>query len=152
MKLDDLDKKLLNLLQANSKWTTKQYANALDLSATAVYERIRKLERNEIITHYVTLVDSAKVEKDFLVVCHVRLSQHTKENVTRFEREVQELKEVIECYHISGEYDYLLRVNVKDIKAYREFMVTKLTAIKNIGNTQSSFVINKVKHTTALPL
>ena len=80
------------------------------------------------------------------------LIQHIKEFVLKFEREVLKLNEVVECYHISGDYDYILKIHVSNMKAYREFMVTKLTAISNIGSTQSSFVINEVKHTTVISI
>ncbi|WP_350291990.1 Lrp/AsnC family transcriptional regulator [uncultured Croceitalea sp.] len=150
MVLDATDKKLLALLQEDSKKTTKQYALELKLSTTAVYERIRKLEREGVITSYVALVDKKKVNRSFTVLCHIRLSQHTKDNVLRFERQVQQLDEVSECNHVSGDYDYILTVHVSDMAAYREFMINKLTVIDQIGSTQSSFVINPVKKTTAI--
>ncbi len=150
IKIDAKDRELLVLLQEDSKWTTKEYANRLGLSTTAVYERIKRLEKNGVITRYVALVDKNKVNKAFMVLCHVKLIQHRKEYVLQFEREVVQLEEVSECHHISGDYDYILKVNVSDMETYREFMVTKLTAIKNIGSTQSSFVINEVKYTTAV--
>ncbi|MGX1929952.1 Lrp/AsnC family transcriptional regulator [Flagellimonas sp. 2504JD4-2] len=145
MELDKIDKQLVKLLQEDCKKTTKQYADSLDLSKTAVYERIRRLERTGIVTNYVALIDKEKVQRNFTVLCHIRLVQHTKENVLRFEREVLKLDEVSECFHVSGDYDYILKVNVRDMKEYREFMVTKLTAISNIGSTQSSFSIREVK-------
>ena len=150
IKIDAKDREVLALLQEDSKRTTKEYANRLGLSTTAVYERIKRLEKTGVITRYVALVDKNKVNKAFMVLCHVKLIQHIKDNVLQFEREVVQLEEVSECYHISGDYDYILKVNVSDMETYREFMVTKLTAIKNIGSTQSSFVINEVKYSTAL--
>ncbi|MDC6364851.1 MULTISPECIES: Lrp/AsnC family transcriptional regulator [Flavobacteriaceae] len=150
MELDATDKKLVQLLQDDCKKTTKQYADSLQLSKTAVYERIRRLERNGVITKYVALVDKQKVERDFTVLCHIRLLQHTKENVLRFEREILKLDEVSDCFHVGGDYDYIIIVNVKNMKGYREFMVTKLTAISNIGNTHSSFVINEVKQSASV--
>lgn len=150
IKIDAKDREVLALLQEDSKRTTKEYANRLGLSTTAVYERIKRLEKTGVITRYVALVDKNKVNKAFMVLCHVKLIQHIKEYVLQFEREVVQLEEVSECYHISGDYDYILKVNVSDMETYREFMVTKLTAIKNIGSTQSSFVINEVKYSTVL--
>ena len=152
MILDEIDKKLLNLLQEDCKQTTKAYGLDLGLSTTAVFERIKKLERAGIITDYVALVDKVRVDKGLTVFCHVKLIQHTKENVQRFERQIQALTEVAECHHISGDYDYILRVHVKDMTAYRSFMVNKLTAIDQIGSTQSSFGITEVKKTTAISL
>jgi len=150
MNLDKTDKKLLQLLQEDCKKTTKQYALSLDLSTTAVYERIRKLEREGVITKYVALVDKKKIARDFTAFCHVKLSEHTKDSIMRFEKQVQELYEVSECNHISGDYDYILTIHVSNMSSYREFMVNKLTAIDQIGSTQSSFVINPVKKSTAI--
>jgi len=152
MTFDAIDRKLLHLLQTDSKQTNKALAYHLNLSVTAVYERIKKLEKSGIIKNYVALVDKTKVEKDFVAFCHVKLVQHTQDYVIRFEREVNELNEVLECYHISGDYDYLLKVLVKDIKAFRIFMVEKLTKINHIGSTHSMFMINEVKHTTEISL
>ncbi len=84
--------------------------------------------------------------------CHIKLIQHSQEYVRKFEKEVTNLVEVLECYHISGDYDYLLKVLVKDMQAFREFMVNKLTSINHIGSTHSMFVINEVKHTTAITI
>ncbi|AKA36489.1 Lrp/AsnC family transcriptional regulator [Flagellimonas lutaonensis] len=150
MAIDANDRQLVQLLQEDSKKTIKQYADALGLSNTAVYERIKRLERTGVISKYVALVDKKMVNRQFSVFCHVRLAQHIKENVLHFEREIQKLEEVAECFHTSGDHDYILKIHVEDMEAYREFMVSKLTAIPHIGNTQSSFVISEVKHTTAI--
>ena len=152
MKLDTIDTHLLSLIQADCKKTTKAYAQELGLSSTAVYERIKRLEREGVIRKYVALVDKNKIGRAFTVLCHVKLIQHVKENVQQFEKEVLKLEEVSECFHVSGDYDYILKIHVQDMRAYREFMVAKLTAIQNIGSTQSSFVISEVKHTTAISL
>ncbi|WGK64067.1 Lrp/AsnC family transcriptional regulator [Croceiramulus getboli] len=150
MKLDVIDKRLLALLQADSKQTTKALAHQLDLSATAVYERIKKLERKGVISSYVALLDPAQVKRDFVVFCHVRLTQHSKNYLQTFEKAVVALDEVSECVHVSGDYDYILKVHVADMQAYRAFMVNKLTTLDHIGSTQSMFVINRVKYSTAL--
>jgi Lrp/AsnC family leucine-responsive transcriptional regulator len=150
MKLDNLDKQLLGLLQDNSKYTNKALAIKLGLSVTAVYERIKKLEKNGIVKGYTALVDKSKVDKGFVAFCHVKLIQHTQDYVVKFEREVKQLSEVLECYHISGDYDYILKVLVKDVNQFRDFMVNKLTRIDHIGSTHSMFVIGEVKHTTKI--
>jgi len=90
------------------------------------------------------------VERSFTAFCQIKLVQHTKGNVTRFESQVAQLSEVLEVFHVSGEYDYILKVLVKDMEAYRNFMLNKLTALDHIGSTQSTFVISPVKNTTAL--
>ena len=152
MKLDQKDLDILKFLQRDSKMTNKEISNNLKLSVTAVFERVKRLERKGIISKYVAIVAPEEVEKNFMVFCQIKLIQHTKAYLTRFEKEAAKLDEVLECYHVSGEYDYILKILVKDMPAYREFMVTKLTSLDHIGSTQSTFVINPVKDTTALPL
>lgn len=152
MKLDNKDHKILNLLQQDSKMTNKEISLKLNLSVTAVYERIKRLEREGVISGYVAMVEPEKVEKGFVVFCQIKLIQHTKSYLTSFEAEVKSLPEVLECFHVSGEYDYILKVLVKDMQAYREFMVAKLTSLDHIGSTQSTFVISPVKNTTAIPV
>jgi Lrp/AsnC family transcriptional regulator, leucine-responsive regulatory protein len=150
--MDAIDKKLLGLLQEDTKKTTKELSLILNLSVTAVYERIKKLEREGIIRNYVALLNRNKIEKAFVVFCHIKLIQHTKDVIHTFENEVVRLDEVSECFHVSGDYDYILKVSVKDMEEYREFMVTKLTGLQHIGSTHSSFMIGEVKNTTAFVL
>ena len=150
--MDSIDKKLLGLLQEDTKKTTKELSMVLNLSVTAVYERIKKLEREGVISKYVAILDRNKVEKAFVVFCHIKLIQHTKDLIHTFESEVIKLDEVLECFHVSGDYDYILKVHVKDMDEFREFMVTKLTGLKHIGSTHSSFMIGEVKNTTAFTL
>lgn len=150
--MDEIDVKLLNFLQQNSRQTTKALANELNLSVTAVYERIKKLEKQGIIKDYVAIVDRKKVDKNFLVLCHVRLIQHKKQYISEFENEVLALPEVVECFHVSGDYDYILKLCLADMEEYRNFMVTKLTALQHIGSTHSSFAIKEVKNTTAIQI
>lgn len=152
MHFDTIDLKLMQLLQQDSKQTNKELSNKLNLSVTAVYERIKKLENQGVIDKYVALISKEKVDKSFVAFCHVKLMQHSQEYVVKFEKEVANLTEVLECYHISGDYDYLLKVLVKDMEAFREFMVNRLTKINHIGSTHSMFMINEVKHTTAITI
>jgi len=150
MTLDATDKAILNLLQDDAKLTNKVLSSKLSLSVTAVYERVKKLEKLGVIDRYVALLSKEQLGKSFVAFCHVKLVQHTQENVKQFEREVVEIDEVLECYHLSGDYDYLIKVHVENMEAYRNFMITKLTNLNHIGSTHSMFMINEVKHTTAL--
>lgn len=152
MAFDSIDKKLLALLQDDSKKTTKELSLKLNLSVTAVYERIKKLEKEGIVFKYVALLNRNKIQKGFVVFCHLKLMQHTKEFISQFEKEVVQLIEVLECFHVSGDYDYILKICVKDMEEYREFMVTKLTSLQHIGSTHSTFMIGEVKNTTAFQL
>ncbi|TRZ45412.1 AsnC family transcriptional regulator [Robertkochia solimangrovi] len=145
MQLDNTDLKLISLVQKDAKQTTKQLALQLELSNTAVYERVRKLEREGVITGYTALLDREKLGKSFVAFCHVRLARHTADNVKEFERAVVRLTEVAECYHVSGDYDYMLKIFVADMPAYRQFMVEKLTGLPHIGNTHSVFMIGGIK-------
>ncbi|WP_026704857.1 Lrp/AsnC family transcriptional regulator [Flavobacterium soli] len=152
MTLDATDKKLLQFLQEDSKQTTKELSLKLNLSVTAVYERIKKLEREGIIDKYVVLLNRNKIQKGFVVFCHLKLMQHTKEFISQFEKEVVQLTEVLECFHVSGDYDYILKICVENMEEYREFMVTKLTTLQHIGSTHSTFMIGEVKNTTGFSL
>ncbi len=148
--LDPKDKKLLILLQNDAKKTTKQLANELDLSVTAVFERIKKLEKQQIIAKYVALINNEKIQKSFIVLCHVKLVQHKKEYIFQFEKEITQFPEVLECFHVAGDYDYILKICVRDIQEYREFMVSKLTNLQHIASTQSAFMIKEVKNSTVI--
>ncbi|MFN7099619.1 MAG: Lrp/AsnC family transcriptional regulator [Flavobacterium sp.] len=152
MVLDVIDKKILELVQNDSKKTTKELSIKLNLSVTAVYERVRKLEREGIIEKYVAIVNKSKVEKGFLVFCHLKLIQHSRDYIQIFEKEVAELSEVVECYHVSGDYDYILKIVVKDMEAYRQFLINKLTSLSHIGSTHSTFMIDEIKNTTQIVL
>lgn len=152
MNLDKTDKLLLKFLQQDCKQTNKELSLKLNLSVTAVYERIKKLERLEVINSYVALINKQKVRMGFVVFCHVKLEKHAKNAIDLFEAEVTKLTEVLECFHVSGDYDYLLKVVVEDMEHFRSFMVNKLTTIEYIGSTQSSFTISEVKNTTAITL
>lgn len=145
MKLDHIDKQLLEFLQKDAKQSIKALANLVNLSTTAVYERIKNLERKQVIQQYTIVVSPEKVEKEFLSFCMIQLDKHSQQNLLEFEKKIKTLPEVLECFHVSGTYDYLLKIRVKNIAEYRTFMVNKLTDIPHIANTQSAFSINEVK-------
>ena len=150
MKLDSIDRQLLNFLQQDAKQTNKELASKLNMSVTAVYERIKKLEKSGVIDSYVTLLNKKSIERAFVAFCHIKLVKHSQDLVNQFEKIVATIDEVLEVYHLSGDYDYLLKVHVKDMESFRKFMVNKLTNIDHIGSSNSMFVISEVKHTTAV--
>ena len=150
MKLDSIDTQLLNFLQKDAKQTNKELASKLDMSVTAVYERIKKLEKAGVIANYVALLNKESIGRAFIAFCHIKLVKHSQDLVNQFEKEVATIDEVLEVYHLSGDYDYLLKVHVKDMESFRKFMVNKLTNIDHIGSSNSMFVISEVKHTTAV--
>src|SRR5690606_31441310 len=152
MKLDSIDLKLIEFLQENCKQTTKDLAEKLGLSTTAVYERIKKLEKQEIISKYVAIIDRNKINRGFIVLSLVKIKSHSKDSIINFEKIVSEMPEVLEIFHISGDYDYILKIGVKDMEAYREFMISKLTKLEEVQSTHSMFMIKEVKNSTAYNL
>lgn len=146
MKLDRIDLRLVELLQQNCKQTTKELADQLDLSTTAVYERVKKLEKQNIITDYVAIVNKDKINRSFMAISHVKIKSHSKDAILKFEKKVSQIPEILECFHVSGEYDYILKIGVQDMEAYREFMLSKLTTMEEVQSTHSMFVIKEVKN------
>lgn len=149
MEPDKIDRHLLMLLQQDAKLTTRQLAHLLNLTVTPVYERIKKLEKAGYISKYVALTNKKKLGKLLTVFCHVSLKEHNKEMIHEFEEKINHIPEVMECHHIAGIHDYLLKVVTDDMDAYHHFVYNKLTAIGNIANVNSSFVMNEIKYTTA---
>ena len=145
MNLDKTDLEILNQLQENSKSTHKQLSVQLNLSPTAVFERIKKLERGGIIKGYSAILDRKALGKELMVFSHIKLEKHSQENIAEFERQIRLLNDVHECYHVSGDYDFILKMTFANMDVYREFLVEKLTTIPSIGSTHSIFVINEVK-------
>ena len=149
---DSLDYRIIDLLQKNAKITIKDLAIRLNLTPTPVHERIKKLERQGIIQGYTINVDREKLGLDMVVLCSVSLQNHRQEYIEQFERDIMELDEVVECYHIGGMYDYLLKVLVSDMRVYQAFVSQKLAALKNIGTVQSSFVMSEIKQNQGIPI
>lgn len=150
IRLDETDIKLLELLQKNSKMTTKELCEELHISKTPVYERIRRLEKSGVIRSYTALVDNRLVGLPLTVFLNVALAAHDNEHVMAFQSEIIKIDEVMECYSIGGNYDILLKVVVKDLDAYNKFVFEKLTKVPGIVKMQSSFVLREFKSTTVL--
>ena len=145
--LDQRDMAILKLLQQNARITVKEISEKVNLSTTPVYERIKRMEATGVIKEYATLVDPAKVKKGLMVICYVSLKQHNKTAGSKFIRTILEMNEVIECYNISGEFDFMLKVVAENMDDYYNFHVNKLSEAENIGNVQSVFVMGIVKQT-----
>lgn len=148
--LDEKDLAILRLLQQNAKITVREIATQIHLSPTPVHERIKRMEDAGIIKQYVTLVDHAKVKKGLMVICYVSLKEHNKKSGAKFIKTINELNEVIECYNISGEFDFMLKVVAENMDAYYDFHVNKLSQIENMGHLQSVFVMGIIKQTHQL--
>jgi DNA-binding Lrp family transcriptional regulator len=148
--LDEKDLAILNLLQHNARITVKEISDKVNLSTTPVYERIKWMEQTGVIKQYATLVDPIKLNKRLMVIVYVSLKQHNKKEGTKFVKAMNEMTEVLECYSISGEFDFMLKVVVEDMNAYYDFHVNRLSEMENIGNVQSVFVMGTVKETHIL--
>jgi DNA-binding Lrp family transcriptional regulator len=148
IKMDSTDKEILRHLQQDALLTTKELASRLNLSPTPVYERVRRLEKDGVIKKYVALVDREKVAKDLMVFCSIRLKEHAQEAGAKFVHEIVQLDEVQECYNISGDYDFMLKIVVHDMREYQAFLMNKLASLENIGSTHSIFVMSEIKHET----
>lgn len=145
IQLDETDKKIISILSENAKKGNKEIAMEIGLSLTPTFERIKRLERNKVILKYVAILDKKKIGKGLHVLCQVSLKAHNLDLLLGFEDEVIHLNEVSSCYHIAGNYDYLLSIEVRDMDAYQKFLKEKLASIPNIANVQSSFVMSTLK-------
>ncbi|CAM4360784.1 Lrp/AsnC family transcriptional regulator [Zobellia roscoffensis] len=149
--LDMTDLELLKQLQKNSNITTKELAVTVNLSPTPVYERVRKLEKEGYIKRYSALLDAEKMGLELIVFCDITLKQHTKDIGNQFVKDIRAVKEVTECYNISGDYDFRLKVLVRDMKHYQDFVINTLGAVNNIGSAHSTFVIGTIKQSYGVP-
>jgi DNA-binding Lrp family transcriptional regulator len=147
---DKKDLAILKLLQQNARITVKEISDKVHLSTTPVHERIKRMEESGVIKQYATLVDHEKVNKGLMVICYVSLKQHGKNAGVKFIKNIQELNEVIECFSISGEFDFMLKVVCEDMNSYYDFHVNKLSEIENVGHLQSIFVMGIIKQTHQL--
>ena len=148
--LDSKDLAILKLLQVNARITVKEIAEQIHLSTTPVHERIKRMEESGVIKQYATLLDHSKVKKGLMVICYVSLKQHDKTAGGKFINRIHQLNEVIECYNISGEFDFMLKVVAESMDAYYDFHVNKLSQAENIGHVQSVFVMGVIKQTHQL--
>lgn len=151
-KLDEKDRKIINLLQENCELNIKQIARKINLSVTPTYERIKRIQKNGIIRKKVALVDRKKVGKDLIIFCNISLKQHLMHYVNEFEEKVKTLDEVMECHHIGGNYDYLLKIAVHDIDEYRAFLTREFSNFNSISKINSSFAMKEVCFKTAVKL
>lgn len=145
MNFDQTDLDILEILQKDSKAKMKDIADRIGMTITPVYERIKKLERNGILEKYTIEVDPKKLGFNLTAYCSVTLKEHSQGNLRQFEKDVMALEEVLECNHMSGNFDYLLKVVVKHMEDYQLFISDRLAALNNIGQVQSYFVMKAIK-------
>ncbi|WP_166385925.1 MULTISPECIES: Lrp/AsnC family transcriptional regulator [unclassified Polaribacter] len=150
--MDKIDKEILMHLQRDAKLNTKEISSLIGLSVTPTYERIKKLEQSKIIKLYVALLDKTKIDRKVIAYCQITLAKHQKELINNFKDEVLLLSEIMECHHVSGNFDFLLKVSARDIDEFYEFINEKLSLVGGILTIQSSFVMDSVKDSTAYEL
>ena len=143
--IDEIDKKIISLLQDNAKLSIKELAHAVGMTKTPVYERIKKLEKSGIIEKYIAVIDNRKLHNGMFVFCSVSLDVQKLKEIEIFKEEIRKLPEVLECYLMGGANDFLLKVMVKDLEAYHQFSSGKLAALENVNQIKSTFVLDTVK-------
>ena len=152
IKLDEKDILLLQLLQDDARISNAELARQIDLSPPGLQKRLRRLEESGIVERYVTLVNRESVGYDMLCFVQVTLRRHEPNAISRFRVVVQEMPEVLECFHVTGEFDYLLKVVVRNRKHLEKFLMESLTPVPGMDTIRTSLVLSDIKATTALKL
>ena len=150
--LDETDCRILKILQQDSHLTVKELAARVHLSPSPVFERQKRLEREGYIERYMAVVDAHRVGNGIMVLCNIRLKQHSQGLIQEFMDVVQGIDEITECYNTSGDYDFLIKVYAQDMKSYQQFMLNTLGKIDCIGSLHSIFVIDETKNTRGVPV
>jgi len=150
--LDKTDILILRELQKDAKLTTKELAAKVNLSPSPVFERQKRLEREGYIRRYMAVVDPIKTGNGIMVLCNVRLKQHSKEFSSRFVSVIAGIDEVVECFNTSGDYDYQLKIYARSMQDYQEFVLGTLGDLDCIGSLHSIFVIGEEKNTMSVPV
>ncbi|HRN66713.1 MAG TPA: Lrp/AsnC family transcriptional regulator [Promineifilum sp.] len=150
--LDCIDRELLTALQRDARQTNAELARQVNLSATGLHKRLRRLEEAGVIKGYVAQVDREAVGYDMLCFVQVTLQRHEPDAVDNFRREVQSMPEVLECHHLTGEFDYLLKVIVCNRKHLEHFILNTLTPVRGMDKIRTSLVLSEIKATAAIPM
>ncbi|SKC54381.1 Lrp/AsnC family transcriptional regulator, leucine-responsive regulatory protein [Bacteroidales bacterium WCE2008] len=151
-KLDETDVKILRILRKNARITTKEIAARVNLSTTPVFERIKRLESEGYIERYTAILNPEKLDMGFIVFCCVKLKRMSRDIAVEFVEKVKTIPEVSECYNISGEFDYLLKINAPDMKYYNKFLLDVLGSIESLGSVQSIFAMKEIKQNYGISL
>lgn len=150
--LDDTDKAILKLVQKNSRMTIKEMASKLNVSTTPIFDRMKKMEKAGVIKDYVALVDPKTIGRNLIVFINISLKEHGKKAINEFVKNIVKFPQVIECHHITGNADFLLKLIMKDIEDYNHFILDELSIIPHIGRVESRFSLSQRKHVTELPI
>lgn len=152
MKLDQIDYKIIDMLQQDGRMTIRDMAQQLSLSTTPIFNRIKKLELEGVIEKYVAQINPKKVDKALYAFVHISIKEHSKEAVDNIVAQVVSFQEVLECHYVTGGADFVLKVLVKNMEAYNKFVTEKLFTVANIGKIDSLLSLSMPKHTSRIPL
>lgn len=144
--LDETDLRLLKIVSKDSSFTIKELGAKVNLSPSPVFERLKRLEKEGYIKKYIALLDAEKLNYGFIVFCNIKLKIHDRSIGHRFVEDILKIDEVVECYNISGDYDFLLKVYAQSMKHYQDFVFNKLGSVSSIGSTHSTFVMSEIKN------
>ena len=147
VQIDSKDLEILRVLQDNSKLTVREIASLVHLSATPVHDRIKRLEKSGVISKYITLIDHQLVNQSIKVICHISIKEHNKQAGLKFIDAMMKHKEIIECYNISGEFDFMLKMVCSSMQAYHQFHMNHISILEGIGQTKTFFVMDIIKET-----
>jgi DNA-binding Lrp family transcriptional regulator len=150
--LDATDTAILKLLQKDALLTNKEIAHKIHKSIATVHERIRRLKEQGYIKRVVAILDRKKINRSLLAFSQVLLNDHAADTLTNFEKEVARFPEVMECFQMTGTFDFVLRIATSDMDAYHDFYRNKLATLPNITTVQSFFVLSETKSDTAYPI
>jgi Lrp/AsnC family leucine-responsive transcriptional regulator len=150
--LDEIDRKILTLLQADSRLTMQALAERVGLSVSPCHRRVRLLEERGVITRYGAMVDQKSLGLHVSVFVSIKLERQKEEDLQRFAKAISNWSVVLECYLMTGNRDYLLRVVAADLASYEAFLKNKLTRLNGIASIESSFALSQVKYSIALPV
>ena len=150
MKIDKKDQQIMQILQQNARTTIKEIADMIGMSSTPVFERIKKLEKNGFIDRYVALLNEAQLGYKMVAFVQISLKLHNLDEVNSFVEKITVFPEVMECYHTTGESDFLLKILVRDMDRFNEFILYKLSEIENLGHVKTQFALSTRKKTTEI--
>ena len=150
--LDEIDRKILAVLQTDSRLSVQDLAERVGLSPSPCHRRVKLLEEAGVITRYIAMVDQRAGGLPVSVFISIKLERQKEEDLDRFARSIAGWREVLECYLMTGHQDFLLRVVVSDLDAYEQFLKRKLTRLDGVSSIESSFALSQIKYSSALPL
>lgn len=151
-KLDNTNRQILEVLQKDGSTTNTELARQVGLAPASTLERVKKLEKGGIITKYVALVDAEKVGKQIIAYVEITMGNHSAAAITEFEESIKDIPEILECHHVAGDKDFILKIVTEDMKSYERLALEKIAVIPNLGRVSTMFVLSTIKQKTGIPV